>query len=417
MQNEFSVVVVGGGAAGVAAARRLHDLSLDVLLVEARERLGGRAWTRDNSGYPLDLGCGWLHSADRNEWRLIAEGQGFAIDKTPPPWSKPSLNFKSGGESEFGQAMNELFARLDEFPDGAPDVPASRLIDANGQWVGLMNAVSTYISGVELDGISARDLSRYASTGVDWRIREGYGRLVAAYGANLPVRLECPLRHINHKGRKLKLETSQGVLVTQAAIIALPASLLARGDISFDPPLDGKREAAAGLPLGLADKLYLSLADAEDFEIDSRCFGRTDSPATGAYHFRPFGRPIIEAYFGGKLARELEAAGEAAFFDFVLSELTDLFGHGFARRIKPVELHMWGMDPFAKGSYSYALPGKSDCRAELARPIDGRLFFAGEACSRHDFSTAHGAYRTGIQAAEQAAAALRGHVERSSSVP
>jgi monoamine oxidase len=417
MQNEFSVVVVGGGAAGVAAARRLHDLSLDVLLVEARERLGGRAWTRDNSGYPLDLGCGWLHSADRNEWRLVAERQGLAVDRTPPPWSKPSLNFKSGEQSEFGRAMNELFARLDAFPDDAPDVSASRFVDANGRWFGLMNAVSTYISGVELDGVSARDLSRYADTGVDWRILEGYGRLIAGHGSNLPVRLGCPVRRIDHTGRKLKLETTQGVLVARAAVIALPASLLAPGDISFDPPLNDKREAAAGLPLGLADKLYLSLADPEDFKIDSRSFGRTNSPATGAYHFRPLGRPVIEAYFGGKLARELEAAGEAAFFDFALSELTGLFGQSFARRIKSVELHMWGKDPFARGSYSYAVPGKSDCRAELAEPVDGRLFFAGEACSRHDFSTAHGAYRTGIQAAEQAAAALQGHAEVVSSAP
>jgi monoamine oxidase len=411
MQDEYSVVVVGGGAAGVAAARRLHDLSLDVILLEARERLGGRAWTRNNSGYLLDLGCGWLHSADRNEWRLIAEERGFAIDRTPPPWAKPSLNFKSGEQSEFGSAMNELFARLDDFPDDAPDVPASRLVDANGHWLGLMNAVSTYISGVELDGVSARDLSRYADTGVDWRIPEGYGTVVAAHAANLRVRLGCPVRRIDHKGRKLKLETPQGVLVAQAVIIALPASLLAAGDISFDPPVHGKLEAAAGLPLGLADKLYLSLSDPGDFEIDSRSFGRTDNAATGAYHFRPLGRPLIEAYFGGKLAQDLEAAGGAAFFDFARSELTGLFGKDFARRIKPAELHMWGRDPFARGSYSYALPGKSECRAELAEPIDGRLFFAGEACSRHDFSTAHGAYRTGIRAAEQAVAALGGHVE------
>jgi monoamine oxidase len=417
MRSDFSVVVVGGGAAGVAAARRLHDLSVDVLLVEARDRLGGRAWTRDNLGYPLDLGCGWLHSADHNEWRLIAQEQGFAVDRTPPPWSKPSLNFKSGEQSEFGRAMNELFARLDAFPDDAPDVPASRFVDANGHWFGLMNAVSTYISGVELDGVSARDLSRYADTGVDWRIREGYGRLIKAYGSDLPVRFECPVQRIDHTGRKLRLETPHGVLVANVGIIALPASLLAAGDISFDPSLNGKREAAAGLPLGLADKLYLSLADPEDFEIDSRSFGRTDTPATGAYHFRPLDRPVIEAYFAGKLARELEESGEAAFFDFALSELTGLFGRSFARRVKPVGLHMWGKDPFARGSYSYAVPGKSDCRGELAEPVDGRLFFAGEACSRHDFSTAHGAYRTGIRAAEQAAAALQGKLEVISSAP
>lgn len=414
MRDEFAVVVVGGGAAGVAATRRLHDVSVDVLLVEARERLGGRAWTRSDSGYPLDLGCGWLHSGNRNEWGRIAEEQGVTIDKTSPPWSKPSLNFQSAEHSEFGNAVNELFARLDDFADDEPDVPAARLVDGKSRWFGLMNALSTYISGVELDGVSARDLSRYADTGVDWRIREGYGRVIAAHGADLPVRLGCPVRRVDHNGRKLKLETPKGVLTAETAIIAIPASLLAAGDISFDPPMPGKVEAAAGLPLGLADKLYLSLSDAEDFEIDSRSFGRTDSAATGAYHLRPLGRPLIEAYFAGTLARELEAAGEAAFHDFARSELTRLFGNDFARKVKPVELHMWGKDPFASGSYSYALPGKADCRAKLAEAVDGRLFFAGEACSLHDFSTAHGAYRTGVRAAEQALAALRVPAGRSS---
>jgi monoamine oxidase len=417
MRNEFSVVVVGGGAAGVAAARRLHDLSADVLLLEARERLGGRGWTRNNSGFPLDLGCGWLHSADHNEWCRIAEQQGLAVDRTPPPWSRPSLNFKSSEQSEFDRAMDKLFARLDAFADDRRDVPASQLIDADSRWLGLANAVSTYISGVELDGVSARDLSRYADTGINWRIIEGYGRVIAAHGADLPVRFGCPLERIDHNGRMLKLETAQGMLTAQVAIIALPSGLLAAGDISFDPPLHVKMEAAAGLPLGLADKLYLSLSNPEDFEIDTRSFGRTDSTATGAYHFRPLGRPLIEAYFAGSLARELEVEGESAFHEFATNELTRLFGKGFARRIRPMELHLWGRDPFSGGSYSYALPGKADCRAQLAEPVDDRLFFAGEACSLHDFSTAHGAYRTGIRAAEQAVAALRARTEEPSTAP
>src|SRR5690606_17562996 len=123
---------------------------------------------------------------------------------------------------------------------------------------------------------------------------------------------------------------------------------------------------------------------------------------------RPFGRPQIEAYFGGNLAAELEAGGEAAFVDFAIGELTHAFGSEFARRLKPLALHRCGADPYARGSYSYALPGRADCRAVLAAPVENRLFFAGEACSKHDFSTAHGAYLPGITAAEAAIAARRG---------
>jgi monoamine oxidase len=176
--------------------------------------------------------------------------------------------------------------------------------------------------------------------------------------------------------------------------------------------LPEKTEAAAGLPLGLADKLFLSLEGAEQFEKESRAFGAADRTATAAYHLRPFGRPLIEAYFGGALAADLEKGGEAAFFDFAVAELVALFGSDFARRVAPLQLHCWASDPFARGSYSYARPGKADCRLALAGPVDGRLFFAGEACSPSDYSTAHGAYRSGIAAADQAVAALRTRADR-----
>jgi monoamine oxidase len=109
---------------------------------------------------------------------------------------------------------------------------------------------------------------------------------------------------------------------------------------------------------------------------------------------------MIEAYFGGTLARDLETGGERAFFDFASGQLTDLLGSAFARRIRPIHIHRWGLDPFSRGAYSFAVPGKADCRAALAQPVDGRLFFAGEATSREDYSTAHGAYLSGVAAAD-----------------
>jgi monoamine oxidase len=159
--------------------------------------------------------------------------------------------------------------------------------------------------------------------------------------------------------------------------------------------------AAQNLPLGLADKLFLSLERAEEFEKDSRLFGATDRTATATYHLRPFGRPQIEVYFGGRCAADLEANSENAFFDFAVSQLVGLLGSEFAQRVRPIRMHRWRADPFARGSYSYAIPGMADCRAKLAAPVDGRLFFAGEACSRGDFSTAHGGWETGVTAAEQ----------------
>ena len=171
----------------------------------------------------------------------------------------------------------------------------------------------------------------------------------------------------------MRVETADGSIAADTAIVTLPSALLAEERVVFTPGLPAKTEAAAGLPLGLADKLFLSLSDAGEFEKDSRLFGRTDRSGTATYHVRPFGRPQIEAYFAATLAAELETAGEDAFLDFAVGELVGLLGSDFARRIKPLHLHRWGIDPLAGGSYSYALPGKADCR-HGARRAGGRSF-------------------------------------------
>ena len=406
--SETEVVIIGGGAAGIAAARRIADAQIECLLLEARPRLGGRAWTTtEHSAFPIDLGCGWLHSADRNPWRGTAEAQGRSIDKTPPPWMRLSapIGFPLSEQLAFLKAQRQFHQRLDTLSEQQPDVAAASFLEPHGSWNALINAVSTYVSGAELDRVSARDFGRYADSGVNWRVVQGYGTVIATHGHGLPVMLDCPVRCIDHRGRRLRVETIKGPIAAEAAIVTVPSALLAEEKIRFIPPLAEKIEAAAGLPLGLADKLFLSLAEPEEFEKDSRLFGRVDRSGTGVYHVRPFGRSQIEGYFGGRLAADLEAGGASAFADFAIGELVGLLGSNFAHRVRPLKLHPWGIDPFSRGSYSYASPGKADCRAKLAAPVNDCLFFAGEACSQSDYSTAHGAYLTGIAAAEQVLAA------------
>ncbi len=402
--SDVDVVIVGAGAAGVAAARRLHDAAVDCLLLDARPRLGGRAWTViDASGFALDLGCGWLHSADRNPWHAIAQAQGATINKGPPPWMRPSLTvgFPRAEQEEFHAALGSFFARMEKAADYASDVPGSSFLEPGCKWNGLINAVSTYISGAEWDRVSARDFDRYEDSGVNWRVVEGLGHTVSAYGADLPAVLDCRVERIDHGGKRVRIDTSKGTIAADQVIVTVPSALLAAEQIAFKPALPEKTAAAAGLPLGFDDKLFMALDGAEEFAEDVRLFGRTDRAATGAYHFRPFGRPLIEAYFGGRLAADLEAHGAAAFFDFAVAELTNLLGRGFAGRLKPLRVHCWGTDPFTLGAYSYALPGSAGCRQRLAAPVDDRLFFAGEACSLSDFSTAHGAFMTGVTAADR----------------
>src|SRR5829696_2911107 len=225
--SEFEVVVVGGGAAGIAAARQLADANVKTVLVEARPRLGGRAWTvTDGSPYPIDLGCGWLHSAERNKWREIAEAQGCSIDKTPPPWTRPSLpaGFPLAEQRAFGEALGIFYRRLNSLAPDKPDVAAAALLEPGGRWNDLIDAVSTYVSGAELHCVSARDLASYDDSGVDWRVVEGYGRVIAAHAGNVKVELGCPVKQIDRRGRRLKIMTIKGTLTANAAIITLPTN-------------------------------------------------------------------------------------------------------------------------------------------------------------------------------------------------
>jgi monoamine oxidase len=406
MTDSYQVIVIGGGAAGIGAARRLALARVDYLMVEARSRFGGRAWTVEGD-FPLDLGCGWLHSADENPWVKIAEAQDATIDRTPPPWEKPfdQPGFPQEEQAAFGNAFGEFYERLDGAA-GKPDAPASSLLEPGGRWNHLINAVSTYINGVELEKISTDDYARYHDTWVNWRVREGYGWVISGAAQGLNAMLDCPVTEIDHSGKLIIVRTARGPISADAVIVTLPSAVLAEGRVRFTPALPEKQEFAAALPLGLADKLYFWLDGMEEFEKDSRLFGQIDAVGTAAYHMRPFGRPLIEAYFGGALADDLEREGERAFADFATWELAKVLGSDFPKRIRPLNCSLWRTDEYARGSYSYALPGHHGDRVKLAAPVDNRIYFAGEACSQTDFSTAHGALVNGREAAEKVLASL-----------
>jgi monoamine oxidase len=399
--EETDVVVIGAGAAGVAAARRLAAGRVPTVVLEARSRVGGRAWTMRGAGQPLDLGCGWLHSADENEWAAVAATVGFTLDRTPPPWGvrRRTIGFPPAELEEFRAASERFFDQLHAAETSLPDRPASDFLEPGNRWNPLLNSVSTYISGVELDQVSVHDLNNYHDSGTNWRVTEGYGALVEAYAAPLDVRLDCPATLIDHAGKRLRIATPNGDIAARAAIVAVPTSMLAREVLRFSPALPDKVAAADKLPLGLDDKFFLHVEHADDLPVETRIFGARDRP-TGTYQLRPFGRPVIECYFGGSLARDLEADGGDAFARLAIDQIAAHLGADIRKRLSPIFGSAWGSDPWALGAYSYARPGDAGARTVLAETVEERLFFAGEACSVNDYSTAHGAYRTGETAAE-----------------
>ncbi|HTK36117.1 MAG TPA: NAD(P)/FAD-dependent oxidoreductase [Caulobacteraceae bacterium] len=406
--TEVDICVVGGGAAGIAAVRRLKGAPVSTLLVEARPRLGGRAHTVEAGGFPVDLGCGWLHSADENAWTGVAEALGLTLDKTPPPWRRQAFNLQYPPEEQqaYRQAFDALEQRIEAAVAG-PDRPVSELLEPGSRWNARLNAFSGAYNGAPFSDISVHDYHAYEDTGTNWRIREGYGTTVATFGRDLPMALGAPVTRIEHDGPRLRLVTADGILEARAVIVAVPAAVIASGRLSFDPPLADKVAAAEALPLGHVNKAFLTLSEPELLPAETTLVARFDTARTGAYHLRPFGRPLIEGFFGGDLAAELEGEGEAAFGAFAIEELVSLLGSDFRRKARFLTASTWAREPWTGGAYSHARPGHAGARAVLAAPVEERLFFAGEACSPHHFSTAHGAYETGVAAAEAALKALR----------
>ena len=404
LPSEIDVAIIGAGAAGLGAARTLDKSGLSVLVLEARDRLGGRGHTfMAAADITFDAGCGWLHSADKNSFVQIASQLKFEIDKTRPPWREQSFDavFPANERADFIKALDAFQERAEKAAASGRDCAASTLLEPGNRWNPMIDALSTYINGCELDRVSILDMAAYDDTEINWRVRRGYGALIAAYGAPCPVALNTQVRLIDHSGKRLRIETSQGTLSAAKVVVTVPTNLIAEEAIRFVPALPAKVDAARGLPLGLADKVMLALERPEALPADGNLRGATMRTAMGSYHLRPFGQPCIEGFFGGRFAQQLEDAGEGALAARAIEEIVELLGSQFRARLKPLAESHWAHDPFARGSYSHALPGHAGDRAVLAAAVDGRLFFAGEATSPNFFSTAHGARDSGERAARE----------------
>jgi monoamine oxidase len=409
MTTEPDIAIIGAGAAGIGAARRLAGCGLSVVMIEALPRTGGRAWTTTTALGPLDLGCGWLHSAERNPWVGIAENAGIAIDRSRSAWGNQfgNLGFSQAEQEAAGEAFDRWNETLAEDPPVSDQ--ASERLDPNSSWNTYIGALSGFINGDEPERLSARDYSAYdqASSENNWRLPGGYGTLItSSLPSDTSVHLDAALQSLDLTGHRVALETKAGRMHSRAAIVTVSTNVLAGDGIVWPSPLDPWREAAGRLPLGNNEKLFLEIIGDSPFEPETHVIGNPRDPETGSYYIRPFGLPVIECYLGGAGARAAAVQGVDVAFARATDQIVSLFGSTVRRNLRPLVASDWANAPTIRGAYSHALPGEAEARGVLARPFEQRLFFAGEATHRTDFSTAHGAYQSGIRAAEEALAAL-----------
>lgn len=405
------LVIVGAGAAGLAAARRARELELNFNVFEAMDRIGGRAHTvTEPFGVPWDRGCHWLHSASLNPMRELADAYGVRYERQPLP-ERIWVGDRWATEAE--QHAHDAFAdRSYEAIIAAGrtgrDIPAASVVDESDPGMPQLRTWVHAETGVGLDEFSTLDAASYRDTDEDWPVVDGYGALVVRHAVGLPVELSTPVARIDWGGQGVRVSTPLGTIDARAVVVTVSTDVLADGRIRFDPALPSwKLEAAVAVPLGRANKVA--------FAVEGHHLGVEEPtnvvvPLAGGgsmnLRLRPFGRDLADGYLAGPSCRTLEEVGEEAMIEAARDALVGALGTAVSRHIGAVACSRWGAEPSILGAYGAAQPGQFHRRVDLARPVADRVFFAGEATSPDFFATCHGAHLSGISAVDAVMAAL-----------
>jgi monoamine oxidase len=409
---EPDVVIVGAGVAGLAAARSLMAANRSVLVVEARERIGGRAVTDSTTfGFPFDLGAQWIEAGRSNPAMAIAK----EMNVRPVPDRQEQAIYLGGSElpgeeyARFEKIAIEASRTLVEALKKAPDIAVGRVLVARDPLERLAYAtVGPLESGVELGELSARDFMRQPETEPQYSVAAGLGALVARWGARVPVKSGTRVVRVDSTGSRVLVVTTDGQLTARAVIVTVPTGVLAQGPLGFAPQLGAtRREAIAQLPMALYNKVALSFARRViDAPAGRGVLGLTRDDRAFDAIVRPHDRDAAIVFVGGAQARQIEEEGTGAAVSFALSAIAEIYGNGLRGLLARSFATRWGKDPFARGSWSMATPGNADKRLVLAQPHHDRVFFAGEATDPVWATRVGGAYASGVRAAREALAVL-----------
>lgn len=402
---DLDVVVIGAGAAGISAARELKAVGRKVVILEARKRTGGRAFTDASLGPSYDAGAMYIHWAERNPWVKIAADLGIATPNEP--WGGGFQLFANGKPMPETDRLrrrtvfNQIDRRLETVDITKRDMSVAELLGDLGPDLAPIASSGLLLSiGEESGRISARDYQRLWS-GDDFIVPTGYGNLVSRHGEGLDIRLDEPVSAIRWDGPGVEITTRSGTLKARACIVTVPVGVLKAGAIRFTPELPARtRDALNGMVMGALTKIA--------FRVEGDRFGITPGTSyleAGApeemmnFDLYPDGKDIIIGYFGGDYARKLSLAGPKEAEAHTVDLLAKMIGEAFRKTVKATSFPAWWTDAFSHGSYSVCLPGQESARDRLAEPIGGRIWLAGEATAGGGAMTVGGATLAGRAAA------------------
>lgn len=420
---KFEVIIIGAGAAGLGAARLLHDEGYQVVILEARERIGGRVWTsRVWPGIPLDLGASWIHGIKGNPLTELARQ--FQVKTTPTDYDN-IITYNAVGralsDAEWDKLERNLAAILEESAKTGENLEQDmslgealdeaiadlKLAEEEQRW--LYYAVNTTIEHEFAADAAKLSLFNWDEgkvfEGGDVILPDGYDQILDGLAQGLDIRLSHLVSQIEYGNEGVRISTGREIFEADYALITLPLGVLQKNVVKFVPPLPARKVQAAGnLGMGLLNKVYLRFPEVF-WDAESDLIGYI-APNKGEWGewlnlYKFTGQPILLAFNAGTYARVLEPLADETIVDRAMQVLRAIYGTDVPYPAAWL-ITRWASDPLAGGSYSYSPPGATPAdRAALAEPVANRLFFAGEATSQDYPATVHGALLSGQAAAQR----------------
>lgn len=410
---DFDAIVVGAGAAGIAAARKLVQAKKRVAVLEAGERVGGRCFTDQRIfGSPYELGAQWLHETPKFPLAQLAADAGLTVDKRAPnsqlriPIQRVrgrGSNYRAARESETEEFYGNLVRSTRAIGEASDlDINCSEALPVDlRDWRETMEfLLGPFVTGADLAAMAPREYANYDRPDHSLRLREGAGTLMRWLALGLPIQYFSPVTRIAYGAQGVDVETSRGRFSSAAAILTVPTGVLAANKVTFQPALPARvADAIQKLKPGAVERVAVQIEPAA-LPSDQLYIEKAEHRRTAAAHINVFGSGISFVQVGGRTCRDLIANGEPAMTAFAHEWLANHFGSEITRLIKRTHISHWHAEPWTLGAFSYAAPQTGAARKVLAAPLAERVWFAGEAAHETLWGTVAGAWETGERAAD-----------------
>jgi monoamine oxidase len=407
--SAVDVAIIGAGAAGIAAARRIAQANRRFVVLEASNHIGGRCVTDTSTfGVAFDRGARLLYAPDLNAAALAATKANVDIYPSPPG-QKIRIGRRNARETEMEDFLSSLVRANRALGEAGrkADISAAQALPKDlGPWRGTIDFMLGPIAiSKDLSETSVYDLTRLADRDSAGLCRGGLGAMMVKVASGVPVELSMPVTRIDWSARSaIDIETARGRISARAVIVTASTNVLNAGKIAFTPALPRpKLDAFSKLSLGSLDTIALEIpGNPLGLQRDDLVFDRSDNARTAALIANVGGSSLCLVQVGGKFGRGLAAQGDAAMIAFARDWLADLFGSEVTKSIKRTAATRWNDEPWTLGAMSVAAPGAQNFRKALMEPVANRIWFAGEAAHETLWGTVGGAWESGERAATDA---------------